>query len=325
MKDLTPTQASRRLTAPEFQGLADVPPELEWFANLDNPRTRRAYERDVRDFMGFIGIGAPAEFRTVTRAHLIAWRKDLEHRALARATIRRKLSALSSLLQYLCEKNAAAHNPVDSVKRPTAHVSEGATPALSDQARTLLNAPLKATLKATLRAKGDRAILATLLYHGLRPAELYQLKIKDLQQREGVAHLRVEGKRDKIRFIPAAPVALRLIGEYLIVSEHIEDLHGPLFRPVRSNRTGTLARPLHPESVYQNIMRHYGTLTGITLDVHGFCVHALRATAATNSLSHQADIARVQAWLGHATIATTRIYHKRQQRPADSPTYKDKY
>jgi len=27
--------------------------------------------------------------------------------------------------------------------------------------------------------------------------------------------------------------------------------------------------------------------------VHGFCVHALRATAATNVLAHNADIAKV--------------------------------
>ena len=31
------------------------------------------------------------------------------------------------------------------------------------------------------------------------------------------------------------------------------------------------------------------------------------ATAATNALDHQADIAKVQEWLGHANIATTRI------------------
>jgi len=36
--------------------------------------------------------------------------------------------------------------------------------------------------------------------------------------------------------------------------------------------------------------------------------HALRAIAATNALDHQADIAKVQEWLGHANIATTRIY-----------------
>ena len=81
---LAPTPDPRRLTAPEFQGLAAVPPELEWFAHLDNPRTRKAYQRDVREFMDFTGIQEPQQFRTVTRAHLIAWRKDLERRSLAR-------------------------------------------------------------------------------------------------------------------------------------------------------------------------------------------------------------------------------------------------
>jgi hypothetical protein len=38
----------------------------------------------------------PAELRTVTRAHVIAWRKDLEKRELAPSSIRRKLSALSA-------------------------------------------------------------------------------------------------------------------------------------------------------------------------------------------------------------------------------------
>ena len=28
--------------------------------------------------MGFVGIGRPEEFRTVTRSHVLAWRKDLE-------------------------------------------------------------------------------------------------------------------------------------------------------------------------------------------------------------------------------------------------------
>ena len=32
------------------------------------------------------------------------------------------------------------------------------------------------------------------------------------------------------------------------------------------------------------------------------------ATAATNTLSHQADLAKVQEWLGHANVSTTRRY-----------------
>jgi len=39
--------------------------------------------------------------------------------------------------------------------------------------------------------------------------------------------------------------------------------------------------------------------------------HGLRATAATNALDHDADIAKVQEWLGHSNIATTRIYDRR--------------
>jgi integrase/recombinase XerD len=55
--------------------------------------------------------------------------------------------------------------------------------------------------------------------------------------------------------------------------------------------------------------------------VNGLCVHSLRATAATNALSHEADIAKVQEWLGHANVSTTRLYDRRKTRPEDSPTF----
>ena len=38
-----------------------------------------------------------------------------------------------------------------------------------------------------------------------------------------------------------------------------------------------------------------------------------------------ADIAKVQEWLGHATIATTRLYDRRQSRPEESPTFTVEY
>jgi len=131
---VAPALNTRALTAAEFQGLADVPPELEWFANITNAKTRRAYQQDLKDFTAFVGISRPEEFRIVTRPHVIAWRKDLERRNLALATIRRKLAALSSLFEYLCEQNAVGHNPVDGVKRPKANNNEGLTPALGDMA-----------------------------------------------------------------------------------------------------------------------------------------------------------------------------------------------
>ena len=88
----------RLLTAAEFQDLADVPPEVEWFANILNKHTKRAYMNDVNDFMLFVGIKRPEEFRNVARSHVIAWRKTFETRGkdgkpLAASTARRKLSA----------------------------------------------------------------------------------------------------------------------------------------------------------------------------------------------------------------------------------------
>lgn len=68
----TPANEERLLSKTEFQRLADVPPEAEWFANLTNENTRRAYRNDVVSFMRFVGIKAPHEFRSVHRAHVIA-------------------------------------------------------------------------------------------------------------------------------------------------------------------------------------------------------------------------------------------------------------
>jgi integrase len=66
------------------------------------------------------------------------------------------------------------------------------------QTRQLLDAPESGTLKG----KRDRAILSTLLFHGLRRAELCALKVRDITQRRGVLHVRVHGKGGKTRYVP---------------------------------------------------------------------------------------------------------------------------
>jgi len=88
---------------------------------------------------------------------------------------------------------------------------------------------------------------------------------------------------------------------------------------VRNNRTGRLEGAITADGVYR-LVRGYSALLGFQIGAH-----ALRATAATNALDHQADIAKVQEWLGHANISTTRIYDHRRTRPEDSPTFKVAY
>lgn len=307
---------NRLLTTAEFLRLSEVPPEVEWFANLTNANTRRAYQNAIQDFMAFTGIQKPEEFRTVTRAHVIAWRDDLGNRALNGMTIRHRLSALSSLFDTLCDHNAVSHNPVKGVKRPKTDGGEGRTPALGDhQARKLLDAPEG----ESLRGKRDRAILATLLYHALRRDELCKLTVKDFKhERRGVQHLKVSGKGGKTRYVPLHPAAGGLVHEYLEAAGHGADDTGALFRPI-SNNTNGRDKGITADGIYK-IVRAYSGQLGFEIGVH-----SLRATAATNALDHQADIAKVQEWLGHANISTTRIYDHRKTRPEDSPTFKVNY
>ena len=81
---------------------------------------------------------------------------------------------------------------------------------------------------------------------------------------------------------------------------------------MKNNRTGQLADAITPDGIYK-LVRTYSAELGFEIGAH-----ALRATAATNALDHEADIAKVQEWLGHADIATTRIYDHRPTRPEAS-------
>jgi integrase len=163
-------------------------------------------------------------------------------------------------------------------------------------------------------------VIATLLYHALRRKELCRLTVKDARhERRGVTHLKVTGKGKKTRYVPLQPAASGLILDYLEADGRAGDASGPLFRLVRNNRTGTLHEAITPDAIYR-IVRDYSNDLGFEIGVH-----ALRATATTNALGHEADIAKVQKWLGHANIATTRLYDRRKTRPEDSPTFKVAY
>jgi site-specific recombinase XerD len=229
------------LNAEAFKRLAEVPPEIEWFADIQNPNSRDGYRRDVAHFMAFLGIKRPDQFREVARAHVIAWRKALVVQGFSAASVRRKLSAVSSLFAHLCERNSITHNPAVGVSRPKEGANEGKTPALSDdQARSLLDAPRT----DSWQGKRDRAMLAVLLYHGLRATELCSLRVKDFSDRRGVRTLCVRGKGSKLRYIPAHPKAVAAVGEYLADCQHAGDENASIFipSPRRSARTRPMLR-----------------------------------------------------------------------------------
>lgn len=77
------------LTPAQFARLANVPPEREWLDNIENEKTRRAYESDLHQFLLFAGLRSIEELRSVSRSHFVAWRKYMKDRKVAETTIRR--------------------------------------------------------------------------------------------------------------------------------------------------------------------------------------------------------------------------------------------
>ena len=82
---------------------------------------------------------------------------------------------------------------------------------------------------------------------------------------------------------------------------------------------GTLEKAMTGDGIYK-MLKDYSAAAGI--EIEGLCLQVLRATAATNALDHDSDIAKVQEWLGHSNISTTRLYDRRRSKPEDSPTSK---
>jgi integrase/recombinase XerD len=105
---------------------------------------------------------------------------------------------------------------------------------------------LKAPPEDTLKGIRDRAMLSTLLFHGIRREELCTLKVRNYQGREGVMRFRTEGKGDKVRYVPVATNTQRLIQRYLEAAEHRDNLEGPLFPPVSRNTAHRWRKTLSP-------------------------------------------------------------------------------
>ena len=227
--------------------LAAIPEEEVWLASQKSARTRRAYRQDVAHFMRVLGITTPAQLRQVDHRAVIAWERTMrETERAAASTVRRRLSALSSLFKHLVRHGAAARNPVVDVTRPVINREEGSTAAFSKaQARQLLDAPSLDTI-AGLR---DRAILSVGLQVGLRRAEIAALTVGDLHQNRGFDSLRVTRKGGRREALAINPQAAARIRAYLAQAGHAEDHDGPMFRASRPARSDQPAAWLDPDTI----------------------------------------------------------------------------
>jgi len=308
---------------PSVELLRAIPEEEIWLQDQRSHHTRRAYKADVLHFMRALQITNREDLRQVERAAVIAWIRSMEEKQEKPRTIRRRLSALSSLYTHLVEYRVADKNPVREIKRPRVNRKRGVTAAFNTkQARKILDAPSEKTLEG-LR---DRAILSVLLQAGPRRAEVASMKVSDFYQNMGYYSIRFKRKGGEDHSLALNPQTAQRIEQYLSKSGHGSDVESPLFRPIKENwktRKKRAEKPedkqfLHPDLINRIVKKYVEEALQIE---RGFSAHSCRATFATTSLTNGSSLEDVQEALGHADATTTKLYDKRGFNPEKSAAF----
>lgn len=298
-----------------------------WVARRTSTNTRRAYRRDVLDFIEFRRIRWPEdswELLQATVADVQAWRDGMVATGKAPKTILRRVGALSNFFKFVAGAAAEVRLPIN-VPNPahpqfiprTSSDPVHETPALTlQQARKLQEMP-KGDDALAWR---DRAILDFYLYTGARIATGCMLSVADFHDQEEGPSIRLQSKGNKMKTLGLHWRAADSIRRYIEVAGLLD---GPLFRALASSRGTKLSqRPIATRSMYRLLQTYLSQLPNAMLGERcRYHPHVLRSTTATLLLERGEDIRKVQDLLGHRHVTTTQVYDKRRIAVKDSASH----
>jgi site-specific recombinase XerD len=268
----------------------------------ESAHTRTAYIRDVGWWVAWcVAAGLDASDPTTTAADL--YMAELKASGLARATVGRRIAAVSSWYTYLVREQCAVVNPFDGAERPRLDTAASATRGLSrDQMSAVL------AYAAEHETARTHALLWLMFATAGRIGSVLSARIEDLGQDRGhqVVDLTVKGGAMKRFAIP--PAALDAIHGYL--AERGRPDSGLLF----VSRTG---RALDQPYAWRLVNR-VAQAAGITFKISP---HSFRHSAITIALSDGRPLHVVQDFAGHADPRTTRRYDRARDSLDRSPAY----
>jgi integrase/recombinase XerC len=266
--------------------------------------TRRAYRKDLLDFLSFLAEARFAGSARQKRSPVVKLNQidgimlrgylGFLHRKNKKTTIARKLSAIRSFFKYLVKNGVISENPAELVLTPKQDKTIPVYLSVDEIFRLL-----DSIQTDTLLGLRNRAIFETLYSCGIRVSELAQMNFSDIDFSGAV--IRVSGKGSKQRIVPVGQKALAAIKAYrtrlqkqtgsLVINE------GPLFL----NRFHKRLSPRSIARILKKLVETIGLLTPVS-------PHALRHTFATHMLDAGADLRTVQELLGHKSLSTTQKY-----------------
>lgn len=278
---------------------------LQFFgAEIDNPRTRRAYLKGADDFFAFVAPSPGGDrLESLTSLHVAAWMADMKRRGLSVPTQKQRLSGLRMLFQALVREQVLGANPAAAVKGPKHSATRGKTPVLAgDEMLQLLNA-IDTSMLIGLR---DRALIGAMAYSFARVGAVISLKVEDVFHQKRRLWLRLHEKGGKRLEIPCHHQFENYLVDWLDGAGIKDQPEAPLFQSLSRGCVPT-GRPLTQAMVWEMVQRRAGA-AGLATRV---CNHTFRATGITAYLSNGGTIERAAVMAGHASTRTTQLYDRR--------------
>jgi len=262
-------------------------------------KTCEAYQRDIRDFLGFLSsyLDKTITLRDIVeveargfRAYLAQRRRG--NRPLSPSSIQRHLSAVRTFYHYIERRWDAANSALPLIRGP--RVKRPLPKAVSTaEALKIVDKPLDSPGAPWVSAR-NQAVLSLCYGAGLRISEALSLTGRDLPLGRQIM---LTGKGGKTRLVPILPAVAQAVTEYMQQCPFQLPLEAPIFRGARGG-------VLRPEIVQAEVRRLRGAL-GLPDTA---TPHALRHSFATHLLAGGGDLRTIQQLLGHESLSTTQRY-----------------
>ena len=206
----------------------------------------------------------------------------------------RWISSIKAFFKYLLEDELREDNPSALLETPKIGVYLPDTLSLEE-----IEKLISVIDKTTDLGQRNLCMMEVLYGCGLRVTELTELKISNIYFKEG--YIKVEGKGDKVRFVPLADYTAGLIQHYIKeirAKQKIDKKHtDTLFLNQRGSKISRVMVFI--------IIKEQAQRAGIQKNISP---HTFRHSFATHLLQNGADLRYIQEMLGHSSITTTEIY-----------------
>lgn len=287
---------------PPAQATSDAELVRLWLSEKSE-HTRRAYESDLEEFIGYVD----KPFQAILLRDVQDHKQFLVDRGLATSTISRKVACLKSLFTFAYEIGYVAFNVGQAVRQPTPRQRLSEKLLSHGQVHRLFAAVLN-----TQHELRNHAILRLFYATGIRRSELAGLQWRDIDPRADLAPPRgqvtVWGKNDKERTIILTEGTWQVL-EQLRAQERAEGRGRPEDPPFWSRQGGALS-----ESAIYRVVRKAAKAAGI--DEKAVSPHSFRHAHITHALQNGASLHVVMDTVGHSSLQTTSTYS--HARPSES-------